>query len=222
MVFYSGNERSKMDKNLKKTNSMYSVIYEFPSFPESILIVMLLFVASCAPVISQQVREQARPDITFKEVHNTPEHYKGQVVILSGFIVEAKNTKEGTLLEILQAPAGFRGKPRDADESEGRFLALSNHYLDTSIYTKERKVTVAGEVQGKRVQPLGKTEYVYPLLHVKEIHLWPVEEVHPYPYPHPYPYSYYGFDRYYWLRDHRHHRIPKHRKDGKDHKQRKR
>ncbi len=203
-----------MNKNLKKANSMYPVMYRFSLSPKSILIVALLFIASCAPVISQQVREQARPDITFKELQNTPEHYKGQVIILSGFIIETKNTKEGTLLEILQAPAGFRGEPKDADRSEGRFLALSDHYLDTSIYKKDRKVTVAGEVQGKRVQPLEKTEYVYPLLHVKEIHLWPVEEVRPY----PYPYSYYPFDRYYWRRDLWYYRIPKHRKDCKDHK----
>ena len=35
---------------------------------KSILPVVLLLLAGCAPIISRQVREQVRPDITFKEI----------------------------------------------------------------------------------------------------------------------------------------------------------
>lgn len=152
-------------------------------FPKSILIVLLLLMSSCAPVISKQIREQARPDITFTEVLNDPERYKGQMIILSGIVIEAENTKEGTLLQILQRPAGFRGKPKAVDESGGRFLALDSHYLDVNVFTKGRAVTIAGEVQGKRILPLDKTEYIYPLIYVKELYLWPAERSYYSPYP---------------------------------------
>jgi len=151
-------------------------------FSQSMSIILLLM-AGCAPVISKQVREQVRPDVTFREVLNDPEQYKGQMIILSGIIIETENTKEGTLLQVLQRPAGFRGKPKDVDETGGRFLALDSRYLDVNVFTQGRAVTIAGEVQGKRVLPLDKTEYTYPLIHVKEIYLWPVGKRYYSPYP---------------------------------------
>lgn len=154
-----------------------------------ILIIVCLFMASCAPVISKQVREQVRPDITFTAVHNDPESYKGQVIVLSGVILETENMKNGTQLQILQRPAGFRGKPKNVDETGGRFLALDSRYLDAHVFSKGRSVTIAGEVLGKKVLPLGQIEYRYPLISVKEIYLWPAEKTYPnrsYYYPHDY------------------------------------
>lgn len=136
-------------------------------------VVVLLFVTSCAPVISQQIRDQVRPDITFNAVINDPEGYKEQMIILSGIVLKTENTKEGTLLQVLQRPAGFRGKPKDVDETSGRFLALDSRYLDVNVFTEGRAVTIAGEIQGKRTLPLDKTEYTYPLISVKELYLWP-------------------------------------------------
>ena len=95
-------------------------------------------------------------------------------------IVSSKNAREGTLLEILQKPSDRRGKPKDVDESGGRFLALYQGYLDVAIYRPGRKVTIGGEISGKRVLPLGEINYTYPLITVKEIYLWPEEkEVNP-------------------------------------------
>ncbi len=165
-----------------------------PILPKSILIVLLLSMLSCAPVISKQVREQVRPDITFKNVLNDPDRYKGQVIIICGIIIETENTKEGTLLKVLQRPAGFRGEPKDVDKSAGRFLALDTRLLDTTVFTKGRSVTIAGEVQGMRILPLYEKEYHYPLIYVKEIYLWPVKTVY-------HPYSYNSLNQYLWWRD---------------------
>jgi outer membrane lipoprotein len=147
------------------------------------MVIVVLFMVGCAPVISKQVREQVRPDVTFREVLNDPERYKGQMIILSGIVVETENTKEGTLLQVLQRPAGFRGKPKDVDETGGRFLALDSRYLDVAVFTKGRAVTIAGEVQGKRILPLDETEYIYPLVYVKELYLWQAERRYDASYP---------------------------------------
>ncbi|OQZ03422.1 MAG: hypothetical protein B6D34_07975 [Candidatus Brocadia sp. UTAMX1] len=157
------------------------------------LIIIFLFMVSCAPVISKQLREKVRPDITFSAVLNDPESYKGQMIVLSGIIIETENTKEGTVLRILQRPAGFRGKPKDVDATGGRFLALDNRYLDVNVYSKGRSVTIAGEILGKRIIPLGQIDYQYPLISVEEIYLWPTEKTY------PSRYYYYPQD-YWWLR----------------------
>jgi len=136
----------------------------------------LFSLTSCAPVISKQLREQVAKELTLQVVLKDPEAYKGKTVLWSGVIISSVNLKEGTMIELLQKPADMQEKPKDVDESEGRFLALNPGYLDIAIYNGGRKVTIVGEIQGKKVQPLGEIEYIYPMIKVKEIHLWPVEK----------------------------------------------
>jgi len=45
---------------------------------------------------------------------------------------------------------------------------------------------VCGEIQGKKIQPLGEIDYTYPLISAKEIHLWPLEKKDRVYYPCPY------------------------------------
>lgn len=152
----------------------------------------------CAPVISKEIRHEVSEKLTLSVVAKNPEDYKGKTVLWSGVLIGAINLREGTMIEVLQKPAGFRGEPKDVDYSEGRFLVLYPRYLDVAIYTQGRKITVAGEVQGKKVQPLGEINYTYPLISAREIYLWPVEreERYYYPYRDPfwwhYPYPHWG------------------------------
>lgn len=157
---------------------------------------MIAFISGCAPVISKQLMEQALPHLTFADVMRGPDSHRNQMVIWSGVIVKSENTKEGTLIEVLQKMSDSRGKPLDVDRSEGRFLALYSEYLDTAIYSKGREVTIGGKVIEKRVLPLGEIEYAYPVVLIKEIYLWrPMKEDrwgHPYwwYYPHWWRYPY--------------------------------
>ncbi|MEA3415122.1 MAG: Slp family lipoprotein [Thermodesulfobacteriota bacterium] len=156
-------------------------------FFASIFVAYCLFsIAGCAPVISKQLRKQIAKELTLSVVAKAPEAYKGETVLWSGVIISSVNLKEGTMIEVLQKPADTSGKPKDVDESEGRFLALYPGYLDVAIYNGGRKVTVAGEVQGKKIQRLGEIEYTYPLIFAKEVHLWPVEKEDRVYYPCPY------------------------------------
>lgn len=160
----------------------------------------LFFVNGCAPPISKQLREQVSEELTLKVVLKDPDAHKGETVLWSGVIISSVNLKEGTMIEVLQRPADMQGRPKDVDESEGRFLALYPAYLDVAIYNGGRKVTVAGEVKGKKIQPLGEIDYAYPLIGAKEIHMWPSkkeERVFYYPY---YPYWHYPwlYGPYWW------------------------
>lgn len=162
----------------------------------AILIGLAFIATGCAPVISKGLRAQVDKEIRFEEVIQNPDAYQGKVVLWGGVIIGAKNQKEGTLIEILQKPTGMDGRPKDVDLSAGRFLAIYDGYLDVAIYAQGREVTVAGEIMGKRGLPLGEIEYTYPLLSVKEIHLWPLKSqdmVYPYPcWYYPWYFSYWG------------------------------
>jgi len=159
--------------------------------PRIVLSVFLL-VSGCAPVISKELRTKVAREITFRELLQDPDLHKGKLVLLGGVIIGAKNLKEGTLIEVLQKPADRRGRPRDVDQSDGRFMALYEDYLDVAIYSEGREVTVAGEVKGKRVLPLGEIEYAYPLISIKEIYLWPPKTKERF-----YLYPYWDYPRWY-------------------------
>lgn len=160
----------------------------------------ILFTAACAPVISKELRDQVAKELSFKEVLQNPEAYKGNLVVWGGVIIRAENQKEGTLLEVLQKPTDREGRPKDVDHSDGRFLAIHEEFLDVAIYSHGREVTIAGEIKEKRVLPLGEIQYAYPLISVKEIHLWPAEKKERlYPYPYPYPHWPYPW---WWHRPH--------------------
>ena len=142
-----------------------------------------LLVTGCAHVISEELRRQVTPELTFKEVIREPAKYQGKIVLWVGVIIKSTNTKEGTLIEVSQRDLGFRGQPQDTDVSHGRFLILHPKYLDTAIYDQDREVTVAGEIVEQRTLPLGEIEYTYPVIAPKQLHLWEREEpVRWYPY----------------------------------------
>lgn len=172
--------------------------------PYILFVLILVIFSGCAQVISKDVRAQVDETLTVSRVQKNLEAYVGKMVLWSGTIIESKNLKGGTELEVLQKPAGFGGRPKDVDYSEGRFLVINPGYLDVALYEKGRDITVAGEVQGKRTRIIGEIEYVYPVIAAKELHLWPEEREYAYPYyPNYFPYYPYSYPywRYNWRYD---------------------
>ncbi|MEJ5347529.1 MAG: Slp family lipoprotein [Desulfosoma sp.] len=131
--------------------------------------------AGCAHVISPEVRQQAAMNLTLEEVRRNPDFYKGQVVIWSGKILAGENKSDGTWLEILELPADRQGKPSSTTRSGGRFLAKESRFLDTALYAPNRLITVAGTISGKEQRFVGDVPYVYPVVTIMEMHLWPEE-----------------------------------------------
>ena len=163
-----------------------------------LLLVAAGSVAGCAPVLSKQLRQEAEPPIPFAELQQAPDTYKGLVVILGGYILEAENGPDGSRLTILQAPLDSRNRPKSTDLTKGRFLVRTKKFLDPEVYSKDRAITVGGKVEGSRQEPLGSRSYVYPLIRAQEIYLWPEKYKYVGPY---YPYFYdpwYGPWYYPW------------------------
>ena len=92
--------------------------------------------------------------------------------MLAGVIIEARNTKEGTSIEVLQRPMDRRGRPYETDVTEGRFVITTDWFLDAAVYHRGRRIAVVAEVAGRKILPLGEIEYQYPVVVAKELHLW--------------------------------------------------
>ena len=161
----------------------------------SLLIFGLLFLLfqGCLP-ISKQLRAQADRTLSFQQVSQNPEAYKGKIVIWGGEIIETINQKDGTtLIVVLQRPMDWMEEP-DLRRSEGRFILLVEGYVDPYVFRRGRRITIAGEIVGRKVMRLGELEYPYPLVRSKQIYLWGEY----YYYPYPYPWGYYGYYGPYW------------------------
>ena len=136
------------------------------------LLSVVFGVVSCAPPFPKEVLEKVDKSISFRDLREDPEHYKGSWVMAGGVIIDVKNIKEGSFIEVLQRPLDGRGEPLRTDATEGRFLISSEQFLDPAVYQRGRAVSVVAEVTGKRVLPLGDIDYRYPLLNARAIRLW--------------------------------------------------
>ena len=137
----------------------------------------LIIASGCAHVISKDLRAEADQSLMFKDVQKNPNTYKGKIVIWGGEIIQTLPEKDGnTLLEVLEWPLSWRGKPRRTVSLQGKFLVLVKDHLDLSPYQRGKRVTVAGEIQGsmlgEEINPATDPTYRYPLLLSKEMHFW--------------------------------------------------
>jgi outer membrane lipoprotein len=168
------------------------------------LFLALLFLAphGCAYPISKQLRGEARKDLAFSMVLSDPDAYTGSTVIWGGVILETSNYPHRSEMTVLETPLDDLEEPKAVEFSQGRFIARTQKFIDPEIYGRGREITVAGEIIGKETRPLGKSDYTYPVIMVKELHLWPREGWSWYPppyygYPGPYPP---GWGGWYWYR----------------------
>jgi len=159
------------------------------------LLFVILLLPSCAPTISKQLRQQVEPGLTFARLAADPEAYKEKIIILGGVIAQTTPKPGQTELEIVQKKLDYFNEPESTDASEGRFLVIADGFLDPLIYQKDRRITVAGEVLGAEVRPLGEVEYHYPVIKAREMKLWP--KFKPTPPPPYWGYPYY-WGPYYW------------------------
>jgi outer membrane lipoprotein len=137
-----------------------------------VLFAFTLLVQGCMYAISRDMTAKADKAITFEMLQADPDSFKGKILILGGTISHISNTKQGTLLEVVQRPLDYWGKPKRTSRTGGTFLVFYPGYLNTFVYEPGREVTVAAEVEGTRSKALGEIEYSYPVVVAKEMKLW--------------------------------------------------
>ncbi len=164
------------------------------------LILVASFAISCS-VISSEVKSEAVPPMPFRTLVREADQYVGKTVILGGYILETRNNPGETMIEILQTPLKLGEEPKSRDLSEGRLIVSHDGFLDPEIYSKDRKVTVAGTLISCSVDGVDICR-----IESREIYLWSQYEFR-------YPYGYYGGPVLYPYGYHRYpyHPYPYHR-----------
>jgi outer membrane lipoprotein len=104
---------------------------------------------------------------------------------------------------VLQIPLNNHSVPKlNRLKSQGRFIATQHTFLDPATLPKGTRLTIIGEVLGKKSVQVDVDEKVYPVLDIKAMKVWPVIPLSVYgyrPYWGPYPYwGSYWAPRRYW------------------------
>jgi outer membrane lipoprotein len=160
---------------------------------------VILVLSACAYPISKGVRQEAEKGPQFTAVLRAPDMFTGSVVIWGGIIIETINHQEGTEVVVLETPLDYEGEPKDSEYSHGRFIARTSAYLDPMIYKKGREVTVAGKIIRPEKRKIGEMTYTYPVISIKEIHIWTESKAYYPPYYSGYGWygPYYGYGPYW-------------------------
>jgi outer membrane lipoprotein len=155
------------------------------------------------------------PSLTFSQIKESPDSFKGKLVILGGQVLLAKRLKDSTQLTILQLPLNDKQEPTsELTQSQGRFIAEQQKFLDPATLPTGTRITLVGELSGSVPQSLDETVYTYPTLIIKHFKVWPAYPSdydrygpyyrYPYSYPYAYPYGgpygpFYPYSPYwYW------------------------
>lgn len=141
-----------------------------------LVLLVAILLSGCAGVFSDDVLNRVEWDVPFAVLRVEPEQYQGRSFLLGGAIVAVRNGAQGGELEVAQLSTDDNGHIKDNPTSGGRFLARSGDFLDPAIFRRGMLVSLVGPVAGKEVRELSGREYAYPVLAIREIHLWRPEE----------------------------------------------
>ena len=138
----------------------------------TLLLISVIILCGCAPVISQQTLKSVDREIKIADLAKYPEKYRGREVVLGGTIVSVENREDKTEVEVLDQPLNRRLMPVDPERSEGRFIAIFEGFKDPALYSRNRRITLAGVFKGIVKRKLGKMDYEYPVVESREHYLW--------------------------------------------------
>jgi outer membrane lipoprotein len=141
---------------------------------------LLVAAGGCAHPISGESMKLVDPDLEYAQMREHPDDYRGKYLLAGGIIARIANSRTGGELEILQFQVDGSGYPDTAAAPGGRFLARTETFLDPLVFRPGLPTTLVGEVAGEERRELDGVDYRYPVLKVRELHVWkPGEKTQP-------------------------------------------
>ncbi|MDH5570951.1 MAG: Slp family lipoprotein [Gammaproteobacteria bacterium] len=129
----------------------------------------ILLACSSAPKFDTSQVDRA---LTPKSVVADIKTAQGKTALWGGLILETKNLKQASQIEVLAYPLDSDGWPQSEREPLGRFIIHHSGFLEPATYAQGRTVTVLGVVSQTRSGKVGETDYTYPVINSTQLHLW--------------------------------------------------
>ena len=136
-------------------------------------LVLVLSFTACSTNIPPEIRQPLEGSPGVREVHANVDAFVSQKVRWGGVILGTENRQDTSRLTIVAFPLSDNGEPRVSDQSSGRFIAIVDEFLEPTVYSSDREITVTGRVLKTETLKVGDFAYEYPVIQVEQYHLWP-------------------------------------------------
>ncbi len=110
--------------------------------------------------------------IVFSDIKNNAEASVGQATRWGGIIAKVENQAKRTMIEVVSFELGNSAKPKQKNETAGRFRLYFSGLLDPVIYKKGKSITAVGTISVFEDGKIGEHEYQFPVLQATNVHLW--------------------------------------------------
>jgi outer membrane lipoprotein len=144
------------------------IILPRPALP--LLLLLLLSACASSPAFNTTGVDRS---LTPREAASRGQSATGKSVQWGGVILSTTNLKDSTQVETLAYPLDADARPQTDDTPLGRFIFEQGGYLEPASYAEGRQITVVGTVTGTRAGQVGESDYIYPVITARQLHLWP-------------------------------------------------
>ena len=163
---------------------------------------MLMLLSACGTRIPPEIKESPGDSPGIGQVRDMADAYISQKVRWGGVILQTENRQDSSWVTIVSFPVDKDGEPQVSDQSNGRFIARFEEFVEPLVFSAGREITVVGTLLATETQEVGEFAYEYPVVKVDHHYIWPEKKDPVYvdspPYwwydpwwPYPYYYPYY-------------------------------
>jgi outer membrane lipoprotein len=115
---------------------------------------------------------QVAKSVTPARVIADPELNIEQIVLWGGTILQTRNLKDSTQIEVLAYPLNSSFRPELDKKPMGRFIVRQSGYLEPTTYEQGKYVTVLGKVREISNGKVGESSYQFPVIDAQKLKLW--------------------------------------------------
>jgi outer membrane lipoprotein len=139
-------------------------------------IALINLLVSCATTPDFDTTQVDR-SLTPQNVIAEPVVSRGKIVLWGGTILDTRNLKDTTQIEVLAYPLDSSHLPLQESKPLGRFIIQHRGYLEPASYARGRLLTILGSVSGNQRGKVGESAYTYPVISAQQLHLWSQNDV---------------------------------------------
>ena len=151
---------------------------------------LIVLISACSSHIPPEISQPLDGTPSVAQVRHRADTYLSHKVRWGGIILNTENKQNASWLTIVAFPLDGEGEPEDSDQSTGRFIAIVDDFLEPTVYSNDRQITVVGNLLRIETLKIGDFPYEYPVIQVEHYYLWP-------PKPEPVDYPPYWYDPWY-------------------------
>lgn len=132
----------------------------------------VLLCTACVSVPKKLELPENTNTVTFSQAIDSSANVTGGIARWGGVIASVKNNANNTMVEVVNFPLLGTLRPKQGDETKGRFRLYFNGLLDPVIYKQGRSITAVGTISDTENGTIGEHKYQFPVLKEASVHLW--------------------------------------------------